>query len=99
MLFICTGTIKSRQSTILLGKKRPYFSQSLKLATGNEETRKLPLTNFKTKVELPPILSSYSRLTSGIFIADVFHTTTDASSIIFDLRRQFFTNAKIFEFE
>ena len=33
------------------------------------------------------------------FIADVFHTTAKASSIIFDLRRQFFADAKIFELE
>ena len=52
-----------------------------------------------TKVELPPILSSYSRLTSGIFIPGMSHTIAEASSIIFDLRRQIFTDAKIFEFE
>ena len=33
------------------------------------------------------------------FIADVFHTIAEASSIIFDLRRQFFADAKIFELE
>ena len=31
------------------------------------------------------------------FIPDVFHTTPEASSIIFDLRRLFFADAKIFE--
>ena len=52
--------------------------------------RKLPLTNFRTKVELPTwsaILPSYPRLRPTIFIADVFHTIADASSIIFDLCR------------
>ena len=38
-------------------------------------------------------------LTSIIFIADVFHTIAEASSIIFDLRRQFFADAKIFKLE
>ena len=33
------------------------------------------------------------------FIADVFHTIAEASSIIFDLRRQFFADAKMFELE
>ena len=51
------------------------------------------------KVELQHILSSYSRLTSGIFIPGLFQTIAEASSIIFDLRRQIFTDAKIFEFE
>ena len=105
MLFICTGTIKSRQYIILLRKKCTYFSQSLKQATENEDGLRLHfsiqkrlLTNFKTKTELPPILSSYSSLSSGIF-TDVYHAIVDASSIIFNLRRQFFTNAKIFELE
>ena len=48
-------------------------------------------------MELPPILSSYSRLTSGIFITDVFHTIADASSIIFV--GNIFTDAKSFELE
>ena len=64
--------------------------------------RKLPLTNFRTKVELPiwsAILPSYPRLRSTIFIADVFHTIADTTSIIFDLCRQFFADAKIFELE
>ena len=34
--------------------------------------RELPLTNFKTKVELPLILPLYPRLTSRIFIAHCF---------------------------
>ena len=58
-----------------------------------------PLTNFKTKVELLPILPWYPRLTLEIFIADVFHTIAKASSIIFDLRRQFFAEVKIFELD
>ena len=45
------------------------------------------------------ILPSYPRLRSAIFIAHVFHTIADASSIIFDLRRQFFADAKNFELE
>ena len=35
----------------------------------------------------------------AIFIANVFHTIAEVSSIIFDLRRQFFADAKIFEVE
>ena len=31
------------------------------------------------------------------FIDDVFHTVAKASSVVFDLRRQFFADAKIFE--
>ena len=31
------------------------------------------------------------------FIADVFHTIAETSSIIFDLRWEFFADAKIFE--
>ena len=58
-----------------------------------------PLTNFKTKVELPPILPWYARLTLEIFIADVFHTIAKASSIIFDLRRQKIADVKIFELD
>ena len=34
-----------------------------------------------------------------IFIADVFHTVAKASSIIFNLRWQFFVEEKIFELE
>ena len=33
------------------------------------------------------------------FTADVFHTIAEVSLIIFDLRRQFFADAKIFELE
>ena len=33
------------------------------------------------------------------FIAEVFHTIVEASSIIFDLRRKLFAGAKIFELE
>ena len=49
-------------------------------------------------MKVPLIVSSHRRLTLGIF-ADVFHTDAEASSIIFDLRRQFFADAKIFELE
>ena len=33
------------------------------------------------------------------FIPDVFRTIAEMSSVIFDLRRQFFADAKIFELE
>ena len=45
------------------------------------------------------ILSSYLRLRLAVFIADMFHTTADMSSIIFNLCSQFFAIAKIFEWE
>ena len=54
---------------------------------------------LKTKVELPPILPSYPRLTSRIFIANMFHTIAEASSVIFALCQQFFTDTKSFELE
>ena len=89
---------------ILLGIKFTYFLQSLKQATRNEFglrlhflIQKLPLTNFKTKVELvtyPTILPPYRRLT---FIADVSHTIAEANSIIFAmffLQTQNFLNQK-----
>ena len=38
-------------------------------------------------------------LTSAIFIVDMFHTTDEASLIIFDLSLQFVPDAKIFESE
>ena len=44
-------------------------------------------------------LTLYPRLTPTIFIADVFHTIAEASSIIFHLRQQFFADAKIFGLE
>ena len=53
-------------------------------------------------MELPTrsaILPSYPRLTSAIFIADVFRTIAMASSIIFYLRREFFADAKSIELE
>ena len=37
------------------------------------------------KVQLKPILPLYPRLTSGIFIANMFHTIAEVSSIIFNL--------------
>ena len=90
-------------------KKLNYFSQSSTLATGNEVGLrlnfwiwKLPLTNLKTMVELPTwsaILPLHPRLRLAIFIADVFHTAANASSVIFNLCQQFFANAKIFELE
>ena len=46
-------------------------------------------------MKLPLILSSHRRLTLRIF-ADVFHTIAEASSIIFDLRRQFFCRRENF---
>ena len=52
-----------------------------------------------TKVELPPFLPSYPRLMLGIFITNIFHTIAEVTSIIFDLCRQFFADAKIFELE
>ena len=51
------------------------------------------------KVELLPILLLYPRLTSGIFIANVFHAIAAASSIIFNLCWQFFADAKNRELE
>ena len=59
--------------------------------------RKLPLVNFKVKVELltwSAIFPWYPRLILTIFIADLFHTIAEASSIVFDLRRQFFGNLR-----
>lgn len=50
------------------------------------------------KLELPPVLSSYPRLASRIFIV-VLHTVAEVSSIIFYLNWQFFADAKIFELE
>lgn len=50
------------------------------------------------KLELPPILPSYPRLASRIFVA-VLHTVAEASSIIFYLNWQFFADAKIFDLE
>ena len=96
MLFICTGTNKSRQSHFISKKAYLHFS---KFNVGNWERgwsqvtfldTKTPAKQFNTKVELPPILPSYPRLKLEIFIADMFHTVAGASSIIFDLRRQFF---------
>ena len=54
------------------------------------------------KVELPTlsnILLSYPTLTPTIFIANMFHTIAEASSIIFNLHRQFFADTKSFESE
>ena len=82
MGLLCSSFIlepRSHNNLTLLGKKLTYFSQSSKYATGNKIglrlhfwIQKLPLSNFKTKVELPPILPSYPRLTLRIFIANVF---------------------------
>ena len=58
-----------------------------------------PTNQFKIMVELPPILPLHAILTSGVFIADVFHTIPEASSISFDLSWQFFDATKIFELE
>ena len=50
-------------------------------------------------MELFPLLLLYPTLTPEIFIADMFHTIADVSSIIFDLFLQFFANTKVFELE
>ena len=88
----------------MLRKKLTYFFQSSKYATGNEVDLKLHfwiwkllLTNFKSKVDLLPLLPLYPKLTLEIFIGDMFNTIADVSSIIFDLRLHFFANAKVFE--
>ena len=49
--------------------------------------------------KLSAILPSYHNLRLAIFIAGVFHTIAEASSIIFNLRRQLFAYAKNFELE
>ena len=49
--------------------------------------------------KLSAILPSYHNLRLAIFIADVFHTTAEESSIIFNLRRQLFVYVKNFELE
>ena len=82
----------SHKNLILFLKKAIYFSQSSKCATGTKVDLKLHfwiqkhlLPNFKTKVELLPILSSYSRLISRIFIANVLHVIAEAKN--FKLKR------------
>ena len=50
-------------------------------------------------MEWPPILLMYLKLMSRIFIADVFHTIAEVSSVFFDLLRQFFADTKTFELE
>ena len=101
MLFIRTGTSKSQKSPII--KKKAYLLFS-KFKIGNCEFRLVSVYifecrnswyQFQTKVELSLIFPSYPRLTSGISIANVFHTYTEARSIFFG----FFANTKIFEVE
>ena len=57
---------------------------------------KFPLCIVKPKQELE---THNPRLMSAIFTADVFHTNPEVSSIIFDLRWEFFVDAKILELE
>ena len=44
--------------------------------------------------DVSAIVPWYPRLILTIFIADLFHTIAEASSIVFDLRPQFFGNLR-----